>query len=101
MAAISSIEGVFAPQHPGAQARQEKGGSAAVDFGGAVTHSEMVQAKLRVDPAALADKMRKAETPRKREDPPRESARHQRFAEDDAAYDARREAPGSHVDISV
>lgn len=101
MAAISGIEGVFAPQHPGAQTRQEKGGSAAVDFGGAVTHSELVEAKLRVDPAALADKARKPDQTRKREEPPRESSRQQRFAEDDAAYDAKREEPGANVDISV
>jgi hypothetical protein len=38
------------------------------DFGGAVTHREVVQSKIRVDPAALAEKMRE-QAPRP---PPRE-----------------------------
>ncbi len=102
MAGISGIEGAYAPQHPGAQARPEKGGeSAAVNYGGAVTHSEMVQAKLRVDPAALADRKRAAEPTRKREAPPRESSREQHRAEDQAAYNAACSEPGERVDISV
>ncbi len=102
MAAISGIiDPSAAHPHPGAAARQEKGGErAAVDFGGAVTHRDMVEAKLRVDPAALADKKRAPEPARRREEPPRESSRQQRFATDDAAYDAERK-PGEHIDIVV
>jgi len=56
MAALSGIEAIAAP----ANAHNERGERAAVDFGGAVTHRDLVREKLRVDPAALADKMRAA-----------------------------------------
>ena len=95
MAAISSIEPVAAPSNAGP--REQRSTQAPADFGGAVTYREMVEAKLRVDPASLAQKKRKADPTRQREEPPRESARAERFAEDDAAY----EAKGSRLDISV
>lgn len=62
MAAISGIEahGVS----PAAPVREEKGGRAAVEFGAAVTHQDRVREKLRVDPAALAERTRAAEQKR-------------------------------------
>jgi hypothetical protein len=103
MVAISGIEGVVAPQHSSAHAHQEKQSERTpVNFGGAVTHSEMVEAKLRVDPAALAARARASDAVRQREEPPRESSRERRFAADDAARDAQlEEGKGEHVDISV
>jgi hypothetical protein len=101
MAAISGIEGALAPQHSAAHAHEKRGERAPVDFGGAVTHSEMVEAKLRVDPAALAARARASDATRHREEPPRESSRERRFAADDAAADAERGEPGDRVDISV
>jgi hypothetical protein len=87
MAAISGIEAIGASQasHPGAQ---RKGGeAAAADFGAAVTHRDLVREKLRVDPAALADKKRAAH----RDAPP---------PRDD--YNDERPAPrGAIVDIEV
>lgn len=86
MAAISGIEasGASNTSHPGAQ---RKGGeAAAAAFGAAVTHRDIVREKLRVDPAALADKKRAAH----RDPPPR------------ADYDEDRPAPrGAIVDIEV
>lgn len=96
MAAISGIEPLAAPSNSGQ--REHKSTRAPVDFGGAMSYREMVEAKMRVDPVALAEKKRKADPTRQREEPPRESARAQRFAEDDAAYDAEK---GQRVDISV
>lgn len=84
MAAISGIEAIGASNtsHPGAQ---RKGGeAAAADFGAAVTHRDMVREKLRVDPAALADRKRAAD----RNPPPRD-------------YDDRRDTRGAIVDIEV
>jgi hypothetical protein len=102
MTAISGIEGVAAPQHSSAQAHQEKRSERTpVNFGGAVTHSEMVEAKLRVDPAALADRARAPDATRQREEPPRENSRARRFAEDDASRDAEHDGMGERVDISV
>lgn len=96
MAAISGIEPVAASPNAGPR-EQKDSARAPVDFGGAVTYREMVEAKLRVDPVSLAEKKRQIDPTRKREEP-RESARAQRFAEDDAAYDAEK---GSRIDISV
>jgi hypothetical protein len=86
MAAISTV----APAgYPDAPARPQKGGDrAAMDFGGAVTYREMVEAKLRVDPVSLAEKKRQADPPRKRDAPP-------------PPRDDDYEEPGSRVDISV
>jgi hypothetical protein len=97
MAAITGIEPVAAPPISGPR-EQKESARAPVEFGGAVTYREMVEAKLRVDPASLAEKKRKADPTRQREEPPRESARAQRFAEDDSAYDAEM---GQRLDISV
>jgi hypothetical protein len=99
MAAISGIEAAGAL--PAAPARDQRGSRAAVEFGGAITHREMVTEKLRVDPAALADKKRAARASR-RDDEPRESQRSERNAQEDAAADERRdERMGQNVDISV
>jgi hypothetical protein len=103
MAAITPIDPSGAlPQPP---AREQKGGRAAAEFGGAITHREMVQEKLRVDPAALADKRRAARAARRDDDPPpppRESIRAARFAEDEAAADAAHdERMGQYVDIEA
>jgi hypothetical protein len=97
MAAISGIEPVAASSNAGPREQKEIS-RAPVDFGGAVTYREMVEAKLRVDPVSLAQKKRQIDPTRKGEEPPRESARAQRFAEEDAAYDAEK---GSRLDISV
>lgn len=59
-----------------------------MDFGGAVTFRDVVEAKLRVDPVALAEKKRQADPARKRDAPPEPR-------EDDY------EEPGSRLDISV
>ncbi|MBX3511525.1 MAG: hypothetical protein KF700_10005 [Hyphomonadaceae bacterium] len=62
-----SIEPVAAPSHAPAH-EQKQTHRYGADFGGAVTHREVVQSKIRVDPAALAQKMRE-QAPRP---PPRE-----------------------------
>ncbi len=59
-----------------------------MEFGGAVTYREMVEAKLRVDPVALAEKKRQADPVRKRDAPP-------------PRREADYEEPGSRLDISV
>lgn len=83
MAAISNIAAL-----PDAPARPQKGGErAAMDFGGAVTYRDVVEAKLRVDPVSLAEKKRQADPVRKRDDPPPREDRY--------------EEPGSYVDINV
>jgi hypothetical protein len=85
MAAISHIGPAALPD---AAPRPQKGSErAAMDFGGAVTYREMVEAKLRVDPVSLAEKKRQADPARKREDPP---PREERYEE-----------PGSRLDINV
>jgi len=97
MAAISGIEA--AP--PSAPAREQRQVRVPADFGGAISHRELVQEKLCVDPAALAEKKRAARALRG-DDPPRESIRAQRFADDDAAYEANRDGRmGQSVDIKV
>lgn len=78
MAAISGIEPVGAPQTPQREQRENR---APVEYGAAVTHRDMVKEKLRVDPAALAEKKRQARPSRS----------------DDKAPDHR----GRHVDIRV
>lgn len=75
--------------YPDAPARSQKGGDrAAMDFGGAVTYRDVVEAKLRVDPVALAEKKRQTDPPRKRDAPP-------------PPRDDEYEEPGSRLDISV
>lgn len=99
MAAISGIEASGAPPHT--PPREQKGARAAVDFGGAVTHSEMVSEKLRVDPAALAHKKMASRALRSDDEPQRPSQREQRFAEQDARYDADVGENGKIVDIEA
>ena len=91
MAAISGIEahGVS----PATPVREEKGGRAAVEFGAAVTHQDLVREKLRVDPAALADRARAAEQKR-------ESPREKRLADDKEAY-RKSSQRGHKLDITV
>lgn len=92
MAAISGIPPAAAPQAPLAQ--DQKGARAAADFGAAVTHRDMVREKMRVDPAALAEKKRAGE--RAKGSDPRE----ERMAQDEAAYkDSLRK--GRYVDIET
>lgn len=91
MAAISGIEPVVTPQAP---TNQQKGGRAAVEYGAAVTHQDLVREKLRVDPAALVEKKRAAE--RGRLSDPRD----ERMAQDQAEYeDSLRK--GQFLDIEV
>lgn len=52
-----AIEPVPAPIPAPAQ-EQKQHARYGADFGGAITHREVVQSKIRVDPAALAQKMR-------------------------------------------
>ncbi len=86
MAAIPTVAHVALPDAP---TRHQKGGErAAIDFGGAVTYRDLVEAKLRVDPVALAEKKRQADPVRKRDTPP--PPREEEYEE-----------PGSRVDISV
>ena len=94
MAAISGIEPVAPPQ--GAPHRDARDNRAPAEYGAAVTHQDMVREKLRVDPAALADKQRA--TKRARSDDPRE----QRMAQDKAAYEeAQQNRRGQYVDIEA
>lgn len=68
MAAISGITPPAAPQAPPAQ--DQRANRAPVEYGAAVTHRDVVREKLRVDPAALAEKKRAAE--RAKHDAPRD-----------------------------
>jgi len=85
---MAAITPIAAPvPAPNADAHQQKGATAAVDFGGAVTHRDLVRAKLRVDPASVAQKKMASENVRARERPP------EREPEDDSK--------GQYVDINV
>jgi hypothetical protein len=89
MGSMAAILNVAHAAYSDAPARPQKGGDrAAMDFGGAVTYREMVEARLRVDPVSLAEKKRQADPTRKRDAPPPPR-------EDDY------EEPGSRLDISV
>jgi hypothetical protein len=91
------IEPIAAPNP--VQAADTRQRSAAA-FGAAVTYRDIVQEQLRVDPAAVVARMQTPEKPRPEQTRP--SVRQQRFAEEEAAYDARRDARlGAHVDIEV
>lgn len=89
MALMTTISPVSAPV-AAHTAHDQQPQRTPVDFGGAVTHRDMVQEKLRVDPASLAHKKRPAADARS-SDPPRE------------AYegDEDRERPGQYVDIEA
>lgn len=69
-----------------------------LNFGGATTHREAVQAALRVDPAAVTERMH-APSPT-RDLGERQAAREARYAEEDAARE-RHDERGQHVDIEV
>lgn len=91
MSAISGIAPAAAPhQAPQREARDNR---APAEFGAAVTHQDLVQAKMRVDPAAAADKQR--ETKRTRRDDPRD----ERLERDRAQHADRR--LGQRVDIKA
>ncbi len=90
-----AIEPVAAPASTQAQDQRQRHSA---PFGAAVTYREVVQEKLRVDPAAVAARMADPA----RQEKPRTSVRQQRLAEEEAAYDARRDArPGAYIDIEV
>jgi len=63
-----------------------------------MTHREAVQATLRVNPAAVTERMR--ESPKAQASGERQAVRQARMAAEDEAA-ARREEPGQHVDIEV
>lgn len=83
MSVISSVDPIAAPLGPQAREQREQPNRPPVNFGGAVTHRELVQAKVRVEPAALAEKKRAAAPTRQQ------------------VEDAPRDEPGQHVDIEV
>lgn len=68
------------------------------DFGAAMTHREAVQATLRVNPAAVTERMR--EPPKAQANTERQATRQARFAEEDEAAE-RRDEPGQRVNIEV
>lgn len=68
------------------------------NFGGAMTHREAVQAALRVNPAAVTERMR--DTPKAQAGSERQAVRQDRMAAEDEAA-AQREEPGQYVDIEV
>jgi hypothetical protein len=83
MTSFAPVEAAPAPAPPRDQHR------APLDYGAAVSHRDMVQEKLRVDPASLAHKKRPPADIRS-SDPPREG------------YDVEdRERPGQYVDIEA
>lgn len=66
------------------------------DYGGALSHREAVQEKLRVNPAAVAERM--GSTPPARAESERQAARQARFAKEDEAAAGR---ASQRVDIEV
>lgn len=99
MAAISGIEPAAGMHHT--PPREEKGGRAAADFGAAVTHRDMVQERLRVDPAALVDKQRATRAMRGDDEPRRQELREQRLADQEAKFERRQSAKGRLLDIKI
>lgn len=69
-----------------------------LNFGAANSHREAVQAALRVDPAAVTERMRAPSPARGSNE--RNAMRDARHAEEDAARD-RHDERGQHVDIEV
>lgn len=96
MAGIAHVDPVAAPH--GDSTREERNPRAAAEFGAAVTHRDLVREKMRVDPAAKADKRRAAD--KAREDDARPDAREQRLAMEREAY-AQGKRTGFIVDIEV
>lgn len=95
MAAMSGIAPI-APAPPLPRADKPESTRAPVDFGGAMTHREMVQETMRVDPAALAERMRQNE---RRQGG---SARDKRMADDKAEYQqALLDRRGRTVDVKA
>jgi len=99
MAAISGIEPAAGMHHN--PPREEKGGRAAVNFGAAVTHRDLVQERLRVDPAALTEKQRAARAMRGDDEPRRARLRDERLAQQERDLEKRRSGKGGLVDIEV
>jgi hypothetical protein len=89
MALVTGVFPVSAPvaAHTAHDQQQQR---TPVDFGGAVTHRDMVQEKLRVDPASLAHKKRPAADVRSSDD------RRKAYEADED-----RERPGQYVDIET
>lgn len=93
-----AIDPIGAPN--GAQAHEQRQPQRyGAEFGAALSHREAVQAALRVNPAAVAERMR--ETPRAQAGTERQASREARLAAEDEAAEARREEPGQYVDIEV
>ncbi len=99
MAAISGIEPAVGLHHN--PPREEKGGRAAADFGAAVTHRDVVQERLRVDPAALIEKQRATRAMRADDEPRRQKLRDERLADQEAKFERRRSGKGNLLDIEV
>lgn len=86
---MQSVSPVSAPvaAHTAHDQQQQR---APVDYGAAVSHREMVQEKLRVDPASLAHKKRQSADVRSSDD-----------RRDAYEADEDRERPGRYVDIEA
>lgn len=100
MVAISSIEPAAAPHHPGAEGRDQKH-RPPVQFGAAVTNRDVVQEKLRVDPAALADRQRAPAAIRTDDEARRDRLREERLARQEESYRERKAPRGAIVDIEA
>lgn len=88
MALVTGLAPVSAPV--AAHTAHDQQQRAPVDYGAAVSHREMVQEKLRVDPASLAHKKRPAADVRSSDD------RREAYEADED-----RERPGQYVDIEA
>jgi hypothetical protein len=89
MALVTGVSPVSAPA-PAHTAHDQQQQRAPVNYGAAVSHREMVQEKLRVDPASLAHKKRPAADVRGSDD-----------RRDTYEADEERERPGQYVDIDA
>lgn len=82
---------------PAAAQPREQRERAPVDFGAAVTHRDAVREQARVDPAARAERQRKVDPLRRRDQ--RDGRRDSR--DEPAGDDAQDAPPGQLVDIKV
>ena len=90
MAPVTGVPPVSAPVAAHTEHDQQQQHRAPVDYGAAVSHREMVQEKLRVDPASLAHKKRQSADVRSSDD------RREPYEADED-----RERPGQYVDIEA
>lgn len=93
MAAITGIEGALAPQAPRPPERND--GRAAVEYGAALSHRDLLRTKERVDATGLAAKKRAGAHVRQ-DDPQRDP----RALSDEERY-AQGQRKGFLVDIEV